>query len=66
MTTDLQVLDQACRNTRGFAWKHRVQGELETIEWGSSFFEARNVIVREYKRLMRLKNSKRGKYRAQA
>lgn len=68
MTTDLQVLDQACRNTLSPTWLvlMRVPGwdNNRSIEVTAGY---RVSLIRdEYNRLLRLKNSKRGKYRAQA
>lgn len=59
MTADLQVLDQACRNTRGKAWFPRPVDDMKLF----LFAPARSglgvqTIRDEYNRLLRLKKEK--------
>jgi len=59
MTTDLQVLDQACRNTRGWAWIVGTEiftgARLPLLVSNSSELAIRT----EYNRLLRLKKKRK-------
>lgn len=62
MTTDLPVLEQACRNTRDFWWfrynaGHAFFGGTVVDDWKTVVCQ--DGIAAEYKYLLRLKKSKK-------
>jgi len=59
VTTDTDVLEQACRNVRGGEWTGRSDEDFVEITYHRGMLHTVKIVRAEYHRLLKLKKAKK-------